>query len=292
MTDELQGYPIADSTRKIYEGHLERLDGWRKGREITDELLADYVGILFEKGKSPKYAGVILSAARWRCLSEDKPDPRGRRCRAAIANFRRKGIGRGTGQVSGLTWEKAELLAALAAQEKTPYGIRDAAIILVMSDALLRVSEAAAINVCDVDFNESTLFIPRSKTDQTGKGATLYLGPQTLEAVRTWIEKAELTDGPLFRPIHKTFLHALPGQMHPHTIRYNIQTRAKQAGIKDRVSGHSLRVGSAQSLASRQATLVEMQQCGRWSSPEMPGLYARKFTAQQSAVARLRYAGQ
>ena len=42
------------------------------------------------------------------------------------------------------------------------------------------------------------------------------------------------------------------------------------------MSGHSLRVGSAQSLAAAGASVVEMQQAGRWKSPSMPGQYARK----------------
>ena len=44
-------------------------------------------------------------------------------------------------------------------------------------------------------------------------------------------------------------------------------------GIEGRVSGHSLRVGGAQSLAAGGASLVEMQTAGRWQSPAMPGHY-------------------
>ena len=55
------------------------------------------------------------------------------------------------------------------------------------------------------------------------------------------------------------------------------------------MSGHSLRVGSAQSLAAAGASVVEMQQAGRWKSPAMPGQYARKQMARRGAVARLRY---
>ena len=56
-----------------------------------------------------------------------------------------------------------------------------------------------------------------------------------------------------------------------------------------RVSGHSLRVGSAQSLANAGASLVEMQVAGRWRSPVMPALYAQGQLPKQGAVARLRY---
>ena len=288
-TQDLTEYPLADATRKGYLNHLERLDKWLKGREITDETLAEYVGYLFDRGKSSGSAVVTLAAARWRCISQDIPDPRGRLCRAATLNFKRKGIGRGRGQVDGLSWEQASLLASLAAQERTIYGYRDAAWIAVMSDALLRVSEAVAADVEHIDFAASTLDIPRSKTDQTGKGATLYLGPETLEHVQTWLEKAKVASGPLFRPIHRDYEYALKRRLNDCTIRDIIKARCKQAGFKGRFSGHSFRVGSAQSLAQRGASIIDMQRVGRWLSPELPGRYARKHEASQSAVARLRY---
>lgn len=291
---DLSEYPIADSSRLAYVNSLEGLDTWLKGKPINDESLAEYIGYIFKQGLSPSFAKTVLSAVRWRFLSKDKPDPRGRRCRSALQNFRRQGIGRGRGQVDGLTWERADLLADLATQENNLYGFRDAAVIAVMSDALLRVSEAAAIDLDHVDFgvedvDGGTLYIPRSKTDQMGKGATLYIRPQTLEYIRTWIDNAGITEGPLFCRIKRTFMKALPNtRINHYNIRYMLRVRAKQAGIKGRISGHSCRVGSAQSLASRQATLVEMQQVGRWASPEMPAHYAQKFTANQSVVARLR----
>ena len=40
--------------------------------------------------------------------------------------------------------------------------------------------------------------------------------------------------------------------------------------IEGRVSGHSLRVGGAQSLAAAGASVVEMQTADRWQSPSMP----------------------
>lgn len=72
------------------------------------------------------------------------------------------------------------------------------------------------------------------------------------------------------------------------TIRAIIRGWAREAGVTGRVSGHSLRVGSAQSLVSAGATLPELQQAGRWLSPEMPARYARGQLAGQGAVARLR----
>ena len=73
------------------------------------------------------------------------------------------------------------------------------------------------------------------------------------------------------------------------SIRSIIAKRAADAGVAGRVSGHSLRVGSAQSLAAAGAGLVELQEAGDWQSPAMPAHYARHQLAARGAVAKLRY---
>ena len=72
-------------------------------------------------------------------------------------------------------------------------------------------------------------------------------------------------------------------------LRQIIVHRAERAGIDGRVSGHSLRVGSAQSLAAAGVGLVELQEAGDWKSPNMPSYYARNQLAARGAVARLRH---
>lgn len=50
--------------------------------------------------------------------------------------------------------------------------------------------------------------------------------------------------------------------------------------------GHSLRVGSAVSLAQAGASVVDMQVAGRWKSSQMPAHYARAEIAERGAIAR------
>lgn len=73
------------------------------------------------------------------------------------------------------------------------------------------------------------------------------------------------------------------------SVRRAVIRRAADAGIDGRVSGHSLRVGAAQSLAKHGAGLVAMQKAGRWASPHVPARYTRSQAAADGAVARLRY---
>ena len=64
--------------------------------------------------------------------------------------------------------------------------------------------------------------------------------------------------------------------------------RIRAAACKLDASGHSLRVGSAVSMASRGASLVAMQQAGGWSAPDMPAHYERQASVRRGAVATLR----
>ena len=205
-----------------------------------------------------------------------------------LAGFRRLAAGRGSGQVAGVRWEQADRVATMAEQRNHPIGLRDAAIVAVASDALLRVSEISSLDVEDVNLAEQTLLIRRSKTDQEGKGVLQFLGKPTVERIRAWLLKTGLMEGPLFRAVYKSGRVRL-GRLTARSIRRVITVRAKAAGVDGRVSGHSLRVGSAQSLAIAGASLVEMQVAGRWRSPAMPARYAQGQLVTQGAVARLRY---
>ena len=73
------------------------------------------------------------------------------------------------------------------------------------------------------------------------------------------------------------------------SARRIIPARAKAAGIEGFISGHSLRVGSTVSLAQAGASVVDMQNAGRWKSPQMPAHYAKAELAERGAVARFFY---
>ena len=81
------------------------------------------------------------------------------------------------GKVVGVRWEQADATAAVAGSiGGSARGLRDAALLAVMSDGLLRVSEAAALEAADLEAEgANTLTIRRSKTDQEGEGAVQYI---------------------------------------------------------------------------------------------------------------------
>ncbi len=130
----------------------------------------------------------------------------------------------------------------------------------------------------------------KSKTDQDGEGAALFVGPSTVAAVKRWLDAAGIVepDALIFQRMDKG--GTVRGPLSTRSVRTIVKRWAAAAGLDpEDVSSHSLRVGSAQSLASRGAGLVDMQQAGRWASPSMPAHYARAQLAKRGAVARLRY---
>ena len=96
------------------------------------------------------------------------------------------------------------------------------------SDALLRVGEVEALDVGDVNLTEQTVLIRRSKTDQEGEGVLQFLGEPTVERIRAWLEAASLTEGALFRPVHRSG-RVQAGRLTERSIRRVIIRRARDA---------------------------------------------------------------
>ena len=93
-----------------------------------------------------------------------------------------------------------------------------------------------------------------------------YLGAPTVEAIARWQVASGIVDGPLFRAVNKGGIRG--GRIDARSLRAIIARRARAAGITGRVSGHSLRVGAAQSLAAAGAGLVELQGSRRLEGTE------------------------
>ena len=203
-----------------------------------------------------------------------------------LAGIRRTGRDRGREQVDGLTWQDVERVCAFAESTQTVAGLRDSAMIRLMSDCLLRISEAVVVNVGDLKKN--TLRIAESKTDQEGHGAVLYVGEPTLKVIRRYRRRGGIKRGPLFRRIRRGD-HVQTSRLSVDGARDAIKRWAKQADVDGFISGHSLRVGSAVSLAQAGASVVDMQNAGRWKSPQMPAHYAKAELAERGAVARFFY---
>ena len=247
--------------------------------------LAEYITRLHHDGKSPSTISQVVAAVKW--YSKNKEiDVVGSITQSTLTGIRREGRGRGRGQVDGIVWNEVERVCAFAESERTLAGLRDSALIRLMSDCLLRISEAVAVNV--EDFKKNTLTIETSKTDQEGKGEALYVGDATMRAIRDYRGKAQIKRGALFCRVRRGD-PPTPQRLTSTGARAIIKQRATQAGVGGFISGHSLRVGSAISLAQAGATVVDMQTACRWKSADMPAHYARAELAERGAIARYKY---
>lgn len=283
---------LAPSTRAAY------MASWRafqaSGQPLTDRGLRSFVLALHEQGAAPGTIRLRAAGVRWVAKTLGRPLPgadQGSVATAALRTTAREGAGRGRGQVVGAGWALADTAARLAEQGKTTKGLRDAAMVALASDALLRVSEVAALDVGDVERRSDgsgRLTVRRSKTDQAGEGKVLYVGAPTMRRLRNWTRQADLEDGPMFRPVTRGG-NPKPRRMDARSVRAVFAARLRDAGAEGHVSGHSLRVGSACSLVRRGADLPALMQAGRWKRAETPARYVEGEAAGRGAVARLRY---
>ena len=289
-TEELVKASIAPSTVKVYRCAMQQVEVWLDGRGLSDNLVANYITELYQDGKSPATISKIVAAVKWTAKNH------GVRTKnvlfeiteKTLAGIRRKGKGRGRGQVDAITWDEVKRICGLAEAEETVAGLRDSALIRLMSDCLLRISEAVAVDVADVD---SGLTVHQSKTNPGTAGSPdvmLYIGAPTQEVIRRYCEAGGITEGPLFRRIRRGD-NITGGRLSVDGARKIIKYRARNAGLEGNISGHSLRIGSAVSLAQAGASVVNMQVAGRWKSPQMPAHYARAELAEQGAIARFKY---
>ncbi|AWV19811.1 integrase (plasmid) [Methylobacterium sp. XJLW] len=180
----------------------------------------------------------------------------------------------------------------LEGERDTPLiALRNAALVAVAYDTLLRRSELVSLYIGDLHRSadgSGTVLVRRSKADQEGEGAIKYLAPDTLAHVEAWLTAAGLESGPLFRPLTKG------GQVGANALGDKEVARmfrnlATAAGLKlPRLpSGHSTRVGATQDMFAAGFELLEVMQAGSWKTPAMPARYGERLRAQRGAARKL-----
>ena len=202
--------------------------------------------------------------------------------------YRRRG--RRQSQARGLTWPLRQRLIQAAGDR--PIDDRNRALIAVAYDGMLRRAELTALQV--VDFVEEvsgdgTLFVRRSKTDQEGVGAAVYLASDTVALVRTWLARSGVDAGHLFRSVDKG--GRVGGPLPPGQVPRIVKAMARRAGLPAEVvaelSGHSARIGAVQDMIASGIELPAILQAGRWKSTAMVNRYGERLLARRSGAAQL-----
>ena len=247
---------IAENTLKAFQRALQNLTDWLSSRTLSDALLANYITSLHDNGKSPATIGQVVAAVKWQLKHQSQETVNFPITQATLAGIRREGKDRGRGQVDGLIWRDVERVCVYAETEGTLIGLRDSAMIRLMSDCLLRISEVVAVNVGD--FKGSTLTLRSSKTDQEGAGETLYVCEKTHELLKQYRERAEIGRGAVFRHIRRGG-HVQSDRLTTVSARRIIQKRAHTAGVE----GSSLGIRCGLGLPSRSPKRVRLLCAGR-----------------------------
>ena len=152
--------------------------------------------------------------------------------------------------------------------------IRDRAILLIGWAAALRRSELAGLDFSDIKWHDRglDLCLSRSKTDQEGMGQFVAVHAKSsspfcpVEALRSWMQKTEITQGPVFRTlkgrrslVDQPGRSELGGRLRGRSIARMIQRRIAQSGLNaSKYGGHSLRSGLAVSAKMGGASETEI----------------------------------
>ncbi len=281
----------SENTRRNYASQFGKFRAWCEQEDFSSlpaqpEVLAAYAAELAEDGKSMSTIRLAVAAIvdAHRRVGLESPQTAG--VTEALRGLSRQ-LGVSQKQARPLD---ADALAAIRATALNPRmsrggslemeetalrrGRLDIALTSVMSDAGLRISEAAALrwrDVLDAEDGAGLIYIERSKTDQAGEGAYVVVTPETLVALKQLREDSETwSDDDLVFGLSMS------------QISRRVDSMAKAAGLGEGYSGHSGRVGLAIRMTRRGAPLQAVQTHGRWKSPSMPARYTRSEKALEA----------
>ena len=290
ITRRLADHSLSANTRAAYTRALRQFDGWRGAAPATDATLAAYLGWLFEQGRAPATAALVVAAVTFRATLAGTA-VRGPQTDRVLAGFRRDGAERGRGQAAPLT---ADGLAAILATADRPRdtgrgresgavavrrGALDKALAAVLFQGGLRRAEAAALEWRDVApaTTEGAIFLTvrRSKTDPEGTAADVRYLKNGAAASVLALRPAEAD------PTARVF-----GGLTPRSLGRRFTAAAKAAGITARLTAHSGRVGLASELTARGASTTEVMLAGAWKTARMVAHYSAGARAERGAVAR------
>ncbi len=250
----------SESTRRAYRADWARFTEWCEVCKVAPlpaepGVIASYVVHLAELGRKPSSidrALVAISQAH-KMARHDSPTATAA-VRETLKGYKRQV---GTAQEQKTPVEIEHLRRMLEVLPDSMIGARDGALLLIGFAGGFRRSEIVGLDVADVEFvsKGAVVTLRRSKTDQEGEGRRVGIPfgrrQETcpVRALREWLDRAELADGPLFRAVDKHG-NLATGRLSGRTVARVVKRTALLAGYDaSRFSGHSLRAGLATSAA-------------------------------------------
>jgi integrase/recombinase XerD len=169
-------------------------------------------------------------------------------------------------QSLGLTREDINVIVAM--RHRSLRHLRDAAMISVGFDGLMRRSEIVALKVSDVEWCKSGMarvIVKRGKTDQSARGRVVWLTSTSSQVLREWVDLrlgAQFLFGPVYGDV------VIDRSLNPVSVQRAIKRCLDEIGHDacDCYTGHALRVGAAQELLRMGRDTAGIMRAGGWKS--------------------------
>jgi site-specific recombinase XerD len=273
----------APSTRKAYGTDFRIFKAWCEARGVAalpaaPETVAAYLAAQAGNSKASTI-GRRVAAIRYAHKLASMPLPTDAEgVKATMRGIRRTF---GSARVRKAPAVAGKMLGMVATAPDKLVGLRDRALLLLGFAGAFRRSELVALDVVDLEENETGLLviIRSSKTDQEGQGVTIAIARGDIacpvKALREWLDAAGIEAGAIFRPIDRGGT-VRASRLTCRSVANIVKAYAERAGFDaSTFSGHSLRAGFLTSAAGKGASIFKMMDVSRHKSVDTLRGYVR-----------------
>jgi len=283
IAEFLRAQDVRESSRDTYRKGLKRFLSWLQSRGVTSptrETLLEYKDALRDAGLSPlsvsSYIVTVRKFFTWLEVTRGLPNiARGIKGARRTRGFRK----------DPLTLPQVkELLASIDRREIL--GLRDYALITLLTTTGLRTIEAIRANVEDVrqEGGEALLWIQGKGRDTKDEPAVLPA--ETLKPLYEYLTARgpAKKDAPLFTSLSN---RNGGGRLNTRTLRRIIKERLRAIGIdSDRLTAHSLRHTAITLSLKGGATIQEAQALARHANINTTLIYSHNIDRIKQAPER------
>lgn len=177
------------------------------------------------------------------------------------------------------SYTHAECIAILDACGTTDAGIRNRVLIVLLWRCGLRLAEALALRVEDVDFVSKTVRVMHGKGD---KARTVGFDPRAAREIdrwlvvrRGWQHEKDWTYGPLI-------CTRRGGTLAQAYVRAMLPRLAERAGVRKRVHAHGFRHSFAVELARERVPVIHIQRLLGHSSLATTSVYLASLSPEEA----------
>jgi site-specific recombinase XerD len=152
----------------------------------------------------------------------------------------------------------AEFEDFVAKMPDTFYGLRDRLLYELLWSTGLRIGEALAIEMKDINFEDREIFV---HTEKGGEGDTVYISDRLEQWMRKYLEKKKAQEA-IYNPCSHLFVNFWLGdikKLDKINARKNLLNYRKQFGIIKKLDHPSFRRGFATNIIEQGAHIKEVQ---------------------------------